>query len=142
MSDLERAKQLLTDGGYTCVLCYGESVHTSMKRGVAPMVEWIENGVSLQGYSAADKVIGKAAAMLFVLAGVSSVYSEVMSRAAAEFLALNGVEHSYGSLTDTIINRRGDGPCPMEQLTSDMNDAAEAYTAIRNKLIELRKEST
>ena len=107
MQDLQQARQILTEGGYTCVLCHGESVHTSMKRGVAPMVEWIENGVSLQGYSAADKVIGKAAAMLFVLAGVSSVYSEVMSRAAEEFLTLNGEEHSYGSLTDMIINRRG-----------------------------------
>lgn len=142
MNDLERAKQILNAEGYTCVLCHGESVLTSTKRGVAPMVEWIESGVPVRGYSAADKVIGKAAAMLFVLAGVTSVYGEVMSRAAAEFLAQKGVQHSCGTVTDTIINRRGDGCCPMELLTKDMNDESEAYTAIRNKLVELRKEST
>lgn len=141
MNDLERARQLL-DSGFTCVLCRGESVYTSMKRGVSPMVEWIESGTELRGYSAADKVVGKAAAMLFVLAGAVSVYGEVMSRAAEEFLAGQGVEHSCGTLADMIINRKGDGPCPMERLTADIEDPMQAYCAVRTKLIELRKENT
>ncbi len=140
MSDLERAKQLLSSGSYTCVLCRNESVLTSTQRGVAPMVEWLDNGTELHGFSAADKVIGKAAAMLFVLAGVSEIYADVMSTSAAEFLTSSAMCFSYGALTEHIINRRGDGICPMEQLTADMNDPAAAFTAIKQKLTELRKE--
>lgn len=142
MNDLETAKQLLNGGNYTCVLCKDGVIYTSSERGVSPMAKWIENNVDLRGYSAADKVVGKAAAMLFVLAGAASIYGELMSRAAAEFLTGCGADFSYGTLTDMIINRKGDGPCPMEQLTADMDDPAEAYTAICKKLRELRKEST
>lgn len=142
MTDLEIAKQLLISGNYTCVLCKDGSIYTSSERGVAPMAKWIENRVDLRGYSAADKVVGKAAAMLFVLAGAVSIYGELMSRAAAEYLTGCGVDFSYSELTNMIINRKGDGPCPMEQLASDINDPAEAYTAICNKLSELRKENT
>lgn len=139
MSDIERAKQLLSGGGYTCVLCKGETVYTSTLRGVAPMVEWIDSGTELCGFAAADKVIGKAAAMLFVLTGVSELHGDVMSSSAAEFLADSGVSFTYGALTDSIINRKGDGICPMEQLTADISDPAEALAAIKLKLMELRK---
>ncbi|MBQ8194047.1 MAG: DUF1893 domain-containing protein [Oscillospiraceae bacterium] len=139
MSDIERAKQLLHSGGYTCVLCKGDAVYTSTERGVAPMVEWLDNGAELHGFAAADKVIGKAAAMLFVLAGVSEIYSDVMSASAAEFLKNSGVRYSYDALTQHIINRKGDGICPMEQLTADMDSAEEAFVAIKEKLTELRK---
>ncbi len=139
MSDIERAKQLLYSGGYTCVLCRGDAVYTSTERGVAPMLEWLDNGAELHGFSAADKVIGKAAAMLFVLAGVSEIYSDIMSASAAEFLKNSGLRYSYDTLTQHIINRKGDGICPMEQLTADMNSAEEAFVAIKKKLTELRK---
>ena len=33
MSDLERARAVLIDGGYTCVLARGETVHTATARG-------------------------------------------------------------------------------------------------------------
>lgn len=39
MTDIEHAKQLLTGEGYTCVICRGNDIHTSEKRGVAPLIE-------------------------------------------------------------------------------------------------------
>ena len=139
MSDIERAKKLLTEGGYTCVLCREDTVYKNTLRGVAPMVKWLEEGTDLVGFSAADKVIGKAAAMLFALAGVKEVHGDVMSAAAAEFLTANKVPFTCDTLTEKIINRSGDGICPMEQLTADMNDPAAAFEAIKLKLSELRK---
>ncbi len=139
MSDIEAAKQLLNEG-FTCVLCRGSEVYKSSKRGVAPMMEWLESGTELNGFSAADKVVGKAAAMLFVLAGVSEVYGVIMSKAAAKFLMENKIPIRFEALTEHIVNRSGDGICPMEQLTSTINQPAEAFAAIRQKLIELRKE--
>ena len=139
MSDIERAKSLLKSGGYTCVLCRGDITYTDTQRGVAPLMEWLGNGTDLRGFSAADKVVGRAAALLFMLAGVAELHSDVMSRAAADILKDSGIRFSYGELTDHIINRRGDGICPMEQLTADISDPSAAYDAIKQKLTELRK---
>ncbi len=139
MKDIEKAKQLLAEG-CTCALCRGDCVYTSTKRGVAPMMEWLDGSVDLRGFSAADKVVGRAVAMLFALAGAAEVYGEVMSKSAAQFLTESGIPHSFGTLTESIINRSGDGICPMEQLTTNISDPSEAYGAIGQKLIELRKE--
>ncbi|MBQ5319949.1 MAG: DUF1893 domain-containing protein [Oscillospiraceae bacterium] len=139
MTNLEKAKSILRGSKYTLVLCNGDKLYTSIKRGVAPMLEFIDNGTDLRGFSAADKVIGKAAAMLFVHAGVVEVYADVISRAAADFLCAKGINFTYNELTDKIINRNGDGICPMEQVTTDINDTDEAIIAIKKRLEELRK---
>ncbi len=139
MEDIEKARQLLAEG-FTCVLCKGDILYTSRLRGVAPMMEWLGEGVQMGGFSAADKVVGKAVAMLFALAGVEEVHGDIMSKAAAQFLTMSGIRFSYGTLADSIINRSGDGICPMEQLTSHISEPAEAFETIKQKLIELRKE--
>lgn len=139
MTNLETAKETLKSGGYTCVLCKGKQIYTADKRGVAPMLEFIDSGTDLRGFSAADKVIGKAAAMLFVHSGVVEVYADVMSKTAADYLSVKGVTFTYGELADKIINRKGDGICPMEQVTADINDTNKAIIAIKKRLEELRK---
>ena len=139
MNSLEKAKELLKNDGYTCVLCRDNEIITSTERGVAPMLHNIEKGIDLKGFSAADKVIGKAAAMLFHIAGISYLYGEIMSKPAAEYLAGTDICFSYGTLADKIINRRGDGLCPMETVVSDITDPEEGFKAIKNKYNELRK---
>lgn len=140
MTNIERAKKILKEGGYTIVLCNGEQLYTSTKRGVAPMLEFIDNGTDLHGFSVADKVIGKAAAMMFCHGVVAEVYGDVISKAAADFLSDRGISFSYGTLTDKIINRKGDGICPMEQVTAEISDTKEAIRAIKKRLEELGKD--
>ncbi|MBQ2401152.1 MAG: DUF1893 domain-containing protein, partial [Lachnospiraceae bacterium] len=50
---LKKAKELLESGGYTCVLTDGTAVHTSMFRGVKPLVQFLVNGTIPSGLSAA-----------------------------------------------------------------------------------------
>ncbi len=38
-------------------------------------MEWLGSGMDFRGCAAADKIVGKASAMLFVLAGVKAVYA-------------------------------------------------------------------
>lgn len=90
MTDIEHAKQLLTGEGYTCVICRGDDMHTSEKRGVVPLIELLDSRIDVRGYSAADKAVGKAAAMLFILLGVGEIYAVVMSRSAKRFLTGTG----------------------------------------------------
>ncbi len=139
MTELEKAKEILKSNDYTCVFCKADIVYTSEKRGVVPVLEKIEQKESLSGFSVADKVIGKAAAMLFHLAGVSFLYGEIMSVPAKEYLEKTSICFSYDTLVERIINRNGDGLCPMESAVYNVDDMHEGYKAIKNKMNELRK---
>lgn len=76
--------------------------------------------------------------MLLVVMRVASVYGQVMSREAEALLSANGIEVEYGALTDHIINRSGDGLCPMEQAVRDLTDCAAAPAVLRRRIEELR----
>lgn len=140
MSDIEKAKKLLSGGNFTCVLCKGDTSYTSTGKGVSPMLTFLENSTELRGFSAADKIVGKAAAMLFVCAGVTEVFAEVMSKAAVNYLNERGIACSYGVLTDKIINRKGDGLCPMELAVMDIEDEKLGFSAIKNRFDEIRRK--
>lgn len=135
--DLTKAKALLDTGKYTCVLCKGEEVFTSQSRGVKPLADWYAGGAPLGGFSAADKVVGRATAFLYALLGVKAVYAQVLSRPALEVLQSHGIQAQYGELVENIINRTGDGICPFEQAVSRIADKGAAYAAIRAKMEEM-----
>ena len=136
-TDLERAKKLLESSGYTCVLCKNGQVFTASQRGVRPLLDWLEGGTDLSGASTADKVVGKAAAMLYCLLGVRAVYAGVLSQPALEVLQGHGIETTFGRLVPFIENRDKTGLCPMEEATLPLSDPAEAPAAIREKLRQL-----
>lgn len=93
MNDLEQAKSILLSGGYTCVLCKGETVHTSNHRGVRPLLELLETDVT--GFCAADKVVGKATALLYRLLNVKAVHAQVISQAALQVLQNSPMAKSF-----------------------------------------------
>ena len=134
---LNIAKTKLAQENYTCVLTDGERFFTSRERGVKPIVEFIASKSLPKGLFAADKVVGKATAYLYILLEIKSLYAKVISKPALKALGENGIEVKYESLVDNIINRKGDGICPFEMAVLKINDANEAYTAILDKMIEL-----
>lgn len=133
MDNLRKARSLLESGNYTCVVCKEESVYTTSQRGVAPLLNWLDSGTDLIGYSAADRVVGRGAAFLYCLLGVKEVYARVMSHPAAEVLAAHGIRAEAETFVDGIINRTGTGPCPFESAVMDIQNAQDALAAIRNK---------
>ena len=135
---LQRAMSLL-ERGYTCVICDHDRVLTSKKTGIAPLLERWESGEALHDVSVADRIVGKAAAMLLLLMGAAEVYGSVMSEPARQLLTEAGVSVSYGELVPVIVNRKGDGPCPMEQTVAGLTAPADAPAALRQKLDALRK---
>ncbi len=134
MNNLEQAKELLLNNSFTCVICKDDAIYTSTQRGVKPLVNWYKEGLNVKGFSAADKVIGKATAFLYVLLGVESVYAGVTSKSALQVLEENNICVEYEELVDFIINRKGDGVCPFENAVMNTDSPENAYKEILNKL--------
>ena len=132
MTNLELAIQNLN--GFSLCLCKNENYIFSNGTGISPMMNFISEGRDLTGWSAADIIVGKAVAMLFIKSGIISVYGKVMSINAKEILDKHDILCKYEILTDKIINRKGTDICPMEKTVKYINDIEEGYQALRCKL--------
>lgn len=137
MTTTKQAYTILCQGNYTCVLTDGQSTYTSHQRGVRPLLELLDRGMDLRGFCAADKVVGRAAAMIYCLMGIRALCAVVISESALSVLHSHGIETEYDRLVPGIRNRTDTGPCPMEQVTSGVDDPQEALCVIRQKLREL-----
>lgn len=136
MKDLEKAKEIYLSDDYSCVLCRGNSVFTSKSRGINRLVNFCSDGDAYDGFSAADKIVGRAAAFLYVKMGVRYVYAEVLSRKGREILEKYGIFYEYKTLCDEIINRAGTGKCPMEAAVENAENPEKAYQILLNKISE------
>ena len=140
MKDIVKAKEILKQG-HTCVLVKGDKHLISDDSGISPVMNWIKQNKNLEGFSVADKIVGKAVALLFVKVGVKEVFAEVLSKSAKSVLGGHKIPYSCELETEKIINRAGTGICPMEQCVEKIDDCEEAYVALQNKLIELRNKN-
>ena len=116
---LQRAKQLL--GGETSLAVVQNSEErTFTARGIGALLDLLPQE-GIRGASVADKIVGKAAALLMVRGGVKEVYAETLSEGGDAVLRRYNVPHACGTLTPAIQNREGTGPCPMERAVENVN---------------------
>lgn len=138
--NLEKAVELLKTEHYTFAAVSGEKKLTSIHRGIKPLLEILDSGEDLHGFSAADKVIGKAAAFIYVLLEPDKIYAEVISKPAMEVLEKYNIKTCFGTITEAIRNRDNTGFCPMETAVKNAKSPDEALVLIRRKLDELSKK--
>ena len=136
---MENLKKILIDGEYTCVLSDGNEFITSKERGVKPLLTLVNQNANLKNFCAADKVVGKAAAFLYVLLGVKSVYAITISKYALSVFQKYNINVTYDIVTDAILNRKGDGFCPMESAVLNIDNPGDALKCINKKTEELKK---
>lgn len=132
MTTLEQAEALRRQEEAACVVCLAEKTLLSRETGIRPLVGWLaEDPEQLKGGAAADKIVGKAAALLLVYGGVTAVHAGVLSDGAARVLEQYGIPFTYDRRTPYIINRTNTGMCPMEQRVQSIDDPAAAFEALR-----------
>jgi len=137
---IQKAKKLLKENKYTFVAISADEIYTSQKRGVAPILDKIdENPDFFKGAVIADKVIGKAAAMLLVRYGVSEIFAVLTSEKAIEYIKNKPVKLTYDNKTGYIINRDKTDMCPMEKAVFDTDDEALGEKLIKEKRNQLMK---
>lgn len=136
MTDLQLAKANLE--GHTLCLVKDGNCLFSERNGIAPMMNFIAAGTHLKGYSAADLIVGKAVALLFVKCGVKAVFAKTLSEAGERVLQAHDIPYEYETLTPNIINRAGTDTCPMEKAVSGTDEVEEAYLILKAKLQEMQ----
>lgn len=127
--NLERAKELLKDGAALAVINGGGAL-TFDERGVKTL---LNIQPSLSGAFVADRVVGKAAAMLMVRGGAIEVYAEIISEPALKVLKDHGVVCLCGKVVPNIINRDKTDICPMERAVLGVDDIEKAYKILVEK---------
>lgn len=135
--DVLAAKKILLENGYCCVLLKDEEEYHSTLRGVRPLLDFLESGGDFRGFCAADKTVGAGAAHLYVLLGVKSVWANVISADGKAVLEQNGIEVIGETLVPFIINRKGDGMCPIESAVKGITDSKMALGTIKETLQNL-----
>ena len=134
----KRAREILIENGYTAVLCSEDEVYYSTERGVKPLIGFLESGKNFSGFCAADKTVGLGAAHIYILLRVRSVFATVISSSARELLESAGIAVSFESEVPYIINRKGDGRCPIETAVLGITDSKDALTKIKQALKALK----
>ena len=142
MMRLEYVKETLQQGGYTCILFYSEElVLASYEKGIAPLYSYVLHRKEiLKPLVLGDKVIGRAAALLAVYAGVKQLHTGIISQGAIEVLRHHSVVYEYDRVVPYIENRNKDGQCPMELAVEHIVDSKEGFMILKN-FIEKRNKS-
>lgn len=134
---VRNASRLLAKKSVACVVAKkGKVIASENGRGVAPILRLYENDL-LKDATVIDKVVGRAAAMVMTRGGVISCHAVTLSEGAQKWLTEHKVEITYETLVPHIINRQGDGMCPMEQIALSLDSDQTIVTLLKNKLAEL-----
>ena len=137
---LKNCRELLKNKSYACVIGKDGEIRTSSHNGIRPLIDWLEEGkAALSNASVADRVVGKAAALLMLYGGVIEVFAEIISEPAAACLAANHIPFTYEQKVSHILNRTRTGGCPMEQACLSVDSPEQAYKILKEKLNFMKK---
>ena len=138
-TDLDLARALLiANKNATLVAVRDDEVIVCTEHGIKPLLAWVREGRDLSGFSVADKIVGKAPALLYAILGPRAVFSPVMSWTGRAVLLAAGVATSYDALVPHIQNRAKDGQCPMDSSVTNVWEPYEAVGVLSDRVSALR----
>ena len=133
-TDLDLARALLiANRDATLVAVRGDEIIVCHERGVKPLLKMVSEGRSLKGFSVADKVVGKAPALLYAVLGPEAVFSPVMSWTGRAVLLAAGIFISHDVLVPHISNRAKSGQCPMDESVTNVWEPYEAVGVLEER---------
>ena len=128
--DLARAHLAAHDLGMV-IAQHGEILYASAQPGVLSLLTAANGDRPITGAALADRVVGRAAALVACDAGLAAVYGVVMSESALAQLTGAGIAASYGALVPHVLNKPQTDLCPLEKLTQGIDTPSDAVAALR-----------
>lgn len=134
MTDLDIAKNELYEEKLTLVIVKnGEVLFETKSHRISGFLDAIEKfGGKLEGASLADRVAGKAIALLCVYAGIKEVYAAVLSRKAQAVFKANKIRCQWRELVNNVLDANKTGMCPFEKAAANITDPEKAYQAFKS----------
>ena len=118
-----------------------EIVFRSKQQGIVPLIQAIEeNGIEKLAKSIVlDRVVGKAAALLFVFFKAKKVYAKIISGSGLKVLMNNEIDMEFEKVVKNILNREGTDLCPFEKATIKISDPGEGSEEVGQTWTKLPK---
>ncbi len=131
MNDLELAKKTLEKNDLTLVIAAkGKILFKTKMKGVTGFLTALQDHPdALADSSVADRVVGKAIALLCLYGKAGSIYAKTLSQKAKELLETK-VSLEYDSLVANILSVDGANICPFERAVANISDPKEAYVKL------------
>ncbi|MCQ2965432.1 MAG: DUF1893 domain-containing protein [Alphaproteobacteria bacterium] len=126
-TDYSQYRDLLKE--HTLVMEKDGVVTTFDQRGINPLLKQLEQG-TFEGAFLADRIVGKAAALLYVYGKVKKVYTLTISKPAIQVFEEYGIKYTADQVIENIRNREKTGLCPMETKVLFISDPTEAYKVL------------
>jgi hypothetical protein len=129
MDDLKLAKKELDSTDVNIVFVKnGKIVFSSNEDGVKGFLSAIKKfGVGLSNSSAADRIAGRAVALLCLYAKIKSIFAKTMSESCKDVLQKNGIVFEFEKIVPNILNKDKNGVCPLERLTTKIENPQIAF---------------
>ena len=140
MQDLEIAKNQLYEKQLTlAIVKNGQVLFQTNSHRISGFIGAIDKlGTQLNGASVADRVAGKALALLCVYAGIREVYAEVLSRKAKAVFEENKVAVEWKQLVDNVLDLNKTDTCPFEKAAAGISDPKDSYVAFKALLEKMK----
>jgi hypothetical protein len=135
--DLELATQTLKEEDLSLVIVKkGKVLFKTQMHGIIGFLEAIgQLDKHLTAASAADKIVGVAAAMLCIYSGVVSIFAQTISEEGIRVLRDNNIVYQFGRRVPNILNRDKKDVCPFEKLAMSAGSSEEAYAKLKSCVI-------
>ncbi|MGM0446003.1 MAG: DUF1893 domain-containing protein [Bacillota bacterium] len=136
MNEKELAINGLNNSEYSLIIVKDNKiVYKSKKESVGSIVGLLENNSELLKEAiVADKIIGRAVAMICDYSSVKFCYGKIVSSGAVDIFEKRNLEYKAENIVKAIKNRDNTDLCPIEKLTLDVVDSEEGITRIKEFL--------
>lgn len=121
---------LLDSNAYSCVVRNRGITTSYTQHGVRDLLA-LQDSDRLEGAVMADKTVGRAAAWLMVAGKVREVYTHTVCTPAREMLENAGIVLHADNEIPYIVNKQGDGQCPLDSRLTEVTDFSAALDTIR-----------
>lgn len=133
-NDLIAEMRKLVEGGESIVVArHGVFVARAKGAGIGPAMEMLDSQ-RLRGSIVFDKIVGRAAAAIFVEGGARKACALVMSEGAKKLLEAHGVEAVAVKTVEKIVNRSKTGECPMERAVKNLDKTGKMVDKLRKAI--------
>lgn len=142
--DLEFAKLRLKEKKLSLVIVKHEKVIFETSRaGINGFLQAIEKQEkNLVGASAADKIVGVAAATLCVYSGLASMFALTISENGIKILEDNNIKCAFDRKVTHILNRNKTDICPFEKLAMRSGSLDDAYGKLKSLANQMIRKSS